>query len=203
MSRSWPIAALVALIVASACAHPLALQHPMTTSSRLTSPYLLRGEGSYAYGNFCGSRLPAFPEGADAQQRQAIARAIQPVDSLDRACQHHDICFEQLSHDNATCDDDFTQLMQYYSDVESWSGDVELGFACTNLAMEMRAGVALMKPKRSGPLGNVSGNAVAPIDALLRSMLFVIGEQTFPKEPGYCRNKIEAPYTQWFGARGY
>lgn len=62
----------------------------------------------FRYGNFCG---PSLPDGLSslgietqrAERVQFIANIV-PVDDIDAICKQHDLCYENMGHDNAFCD---------------------------------------------------------------------------------------------------
>jgi hypothetical protein len=55
------------------------------------------------HGNFCGPGLPATTSPSPNGQILELQRVI-PIDSIDRACQSHDICYVQRGIGNAQCD---------------------------------------------------------------------------------------------------
>lgn len=178
------------------------------TGMRLTSPYLRPSEGIfYHYGNFCGAQFPSFPEGESVEARIRIINSLRPVDSIDRACKGHDLCYEMHGHDEDFCDNLFFYALNQMAPNEgslaratltplgNWQGDTLLVDACIHLIHEMENGVVFLKPRRvyngnedSGRLGRQRaaglgivglGMATDVVDALAG----------FPSRPGLCHQR--------------
>ena len=77
----------------------------------VTAP--LRPEGQdlpWAYGHFCGKGYPAIGAGPVDEQRAAL-QAITPADSIDAACQAHDLCYVEHGQHRLSCDDALVKQM--------------------------------------------------------------------------------------------
>lgn len=182
--KRWACA-LAALSFVTACA---------SGGGTLTSPFYRPEPGVfYRYGNFCGAQFPAYPEGATREERIAIAIEMRPVDSIDRACQAHDLCYEAHGHDAAYCDNMFFDALGH-GDARNWRGDNVQVLGCGNLATEMRVAVAYLKPRRHGD-ANVN-IAAAPVMGSLALTRNLVSMGVFPTAAGRCMRVREYPYAQ-------
>jgi hypothetical protein len=115
----------------------------------------------YRYGNFCGPQFPRFEREWSAQQRINYIVSIDAVDSIDRVCKWHDLCYEVNGHDNMDCDRNFSAFLlkrwvsaQQYMPLEAmpptaWRGSYVTQGACNALAVEIGAGVGGFKLKKT------------------------------------------------------
>lgn len=78
------------------------------------------------YGNFCGAGHPNV-NGTGRQALDALSE-IEPLDDIDRACKHHDICYTAYAAHAATCDRALLDSLE----AMRFSGDNEL--ACNGTA---------------------------------------------------------------------
>ncbi len=107
----------------------------------------------FRYGCFCGKNYPDIkdpslkpPQYLTYSERKAlIARyyAIKPYDTIDAACQQHDICYIYNGEDNQACNDAFYRRMQeIYNAYESTDAGQKPGtraWRCKILASDLSA----------------------------------------------------------------
>lgn len=79
----------------------------------------------WSYGNFCG---PNYPKTDDLRDDEKVIERLatgQPVDSIDIACQEHDICYVKNGPHTYSCDHDLKRKLNSMN-----FGDDELASAC-------------------------------------------------------------------------
>lgn len=118
-------------------------------STMQTSPYFQPEEGvAYRYGEFCGPEHPAVLTTRTPENTHSILyrlAAIEPRDSIDRACKAHDMCYEIAGADSDYCDTAF----RAFKDAWVISAEFETqGRQCANLFSEASFGVRYGKGKR-------------------------------------------------------
>lgn len=203
---SWKVWAAVCVAAAGAlvascstAGEPQNLRPEFESKDRgVTSRYFRpKGTGkTYAYGNFCGPGLPV-AEGNPANLREAAA--VKPVDTIDRACKLHDMCYMKFGRDNPQCDQ-----LTYASGLSLKFPNLgsPLNEQCGRLIGEVGQGIMI---KATGGVSLASdaaiGAAVAPLGAATDLLLGGLGMLSgvdnmggerpprnfgFPKEPGHC-----------------
>lgn len=108
---------------------------------------------NFRYGCFCGERYPKIPLPVDkpadeltyTERKGLIARyyAIQPYDTIDAACQAHDICYIYNGEDSQACNDAFyLRLQQIYDAYDKTAEGGKPGtkaWRCRMLASDLSA----------------------------------------------------------------
>lgn len=178
-----------------------------STDRGLTSRYFKpKGTGkTYAYGNFCGPGVP-LAEGDPSNLQKAAA--IKPVDTIDRACKLHDMCYMKFGRDNPECDllTYSGGLAQSYPNLGS-----PLKEQCSRLIGEVGQGIGI---KLTGGISLATdamiGATVMPLSAATDAVLGVLGvfsgidnlggepppkNMGFPAKPGHCNADYGAAET--------
>lgn len=121
----------------------------------------LRPEGQalpWVYGNFCGKGYPSIGPGSSAEQQSAL-QAIPPVDSIDAACQAHDLCYVEHGQHRLSCDDAFVKR------VYALRFDGPQRRACARLADQIGRFFACAMPS-TGPGGEAWVGALKPLTGM-------------------------------------
>jgi hypothetical protein len=163
----------------------------------------------YRYGNFCGPQFPRFEKSWSADQRMAYIVSIDAMDSIDRACKWHDLCYEVNGHDNFSCDRDFSAFLlkrwisaTQYNAFEAmpptaWRGSALTQSACGSMAAEIGAAVGGLKLKKRdvGILDQIDRSWNPAWTALNLPLLGVAGMLTGkPSQPGSCWFQVDHDY---------
>lgn len=90
---------LLALVLLPGCTGLQTIQHAPTEPDQLG-----RTESYWRYGNFCGRKHPAIPEGLPVQEEVRLLLDRPPVDDVDMACQFHDVCYAISGGPSRICD---------------------------------------------------------------------------------------------------
>lgn len=75
----------------------------------------IKEKGLPIHGQFCGPKIPTLKTASKEDKLSELNR-IPPIDLIDNACKHHDICYELNGYFNAECDiqliDDIGDLLE-------------------------------------------------------------------------------------------
>lgn len=63
------------------------------------------------HGEFCGMDTPSLHSQTKEQEIQDL-KNITPIDSIDKACQQHDICYVQRGYNDKSCDDELVAAVK-------------------------------------------------------------------------------------------
>lgn len=113
-------------------------------SAGVTSPYFRPEPGvEYRYGNFCGDGHPAGQQQLSRQDRIIALTSIKPLDSIDRMCQLHDLCYAATVNDNIFCDRAIAESLGGFG-WDRFRGESSLETQCENLELEIDAAFSAM-----------------------------------------------------------
>lgn len=182
------IAVLAVVLLSGGCAHSAVKYMPYdpsfkTTDTGVVSRYMKPAPGVfYAYGNFCG---PGRPFAERDSGNLARAAAIQPVDSLDRVCKVHDLCYMRFGVDASDCD----ALGVYATRLMFANLPMPLAVHCQFLGIELQAALAFKPTSDMG--GSQLRQGMMAATAPLMGGIIVAGRASFensgfPKEAGHC-----------------
>jgi hypothetical protein len=124
---------------------------------------LERPSPRFRYGCFCGRGHPNLNDERQGKESQVNAEgrralvekylSIKPIDSLDRACQNHDICWTRYGRDELACNDTFIDELEHLR--VGWSPNhipsvvTDLDKSCAYLAEDMKYAFILVGPADS------------------------------------------------------